>query len=320
MKFALPSIVPGLTLLLASGPGQVYAWGMKGHEAVGFIAMKFLAPEASKFVQTSLRGSQYHSSLGLAAPWADEVRRQKGYAWYVTAPLHFVDAEDDPPTSCSVNPTRDCTGHGCILTAIANYTSRVVDTSLDDSERQEALKFIDHFIGDIGQPLHVEGIDRGGNGIHVTCAGRKSNLHSVYDGIIDKLLDDQYDSSVIQWVDSLVNRIKSGDYEASAGDWITCQPGSGFIQRSVNAQTMLTLDSNSFGDDDTLNCPLVWAKESNAYDCSFVWTYDSYDDLCSDENEYYSGAVPIIESQIAKQGYRLAAWLNVLFDGETNLP
>ena len=53
---------------------------------------------------------------------------------------------------------------------------------------------------------------------------------------------------------------------------------------------------------------------------SFVWTYDSYEDLCSDDNDYYSGAVPIIELQIAKQGYRLAAWLNVLFDGKTNLP
>ena len=27
-----------------------------------------------------------------------------------------------------------------------------------------------------------------------------------------------------------------------------------------------------------------------------------------------------INLQIAKQGYRLAAWLNVLIDGETNLP
>ncbi|KAJ3785443.1 hypothetical protein GGU10DRAFT_231806, partial [Lentinula aff. detonsa] len=61
------------------------------------------------------------------------------------------------------------------VTAIANYTSRVVDTSLPDSDRQEVLRFI----CGIGQPLHVEDIDRGGNGIHVKCAGRKSNLHSV---------------------------------------------------------------------------------------------------------------------------------------------
>ena len=27
-----------------------------------------------------------------------------------------------------------------------------------------------------------------------------------------------------------------------------------------------------------------------------------------------------IDLQLAKQGYRLAAWLNVIFDGDTNLP
>ncbi|KAF8832864.1 hypothetical protein HHX47_DHR1001932 [Lentinula edodes] len=256
------------------------------------------------------------------------------YDPFLSAPLHFVDAEDQPPTECSVNQKRDCAGNGWILTAIANYTSRVVDTSLSDSDRQEALKFIDHFIGDIGQPLHVEGIERGGNGIHVQCAGKNNNLHSVWDdGIINKLLDDKYDGSVIQWVNSLTERIQvreipstlstvpriidfyTGEYQTSASNWIVCEPGSNFHWESVDAQTVLEPSL-----DDTLNCPLVWAKESNAYDCSFVWTYDSYEDLCSDDNDYYSGAVPIIELQIAKQGYRLAAWLNVLFDGKTNLP
>ncbi|KAJ4471713.1 S1/P1 nuclease [Lentinula edodes] len=308
MKFSLSFIL----LCLSLSVERVYGWGMKGHEAVGYAASDFLAPEASSFVETSLSGPQYHSSLGFAAPWADEVRRQKGYAW--SAPLHFVDAEDQPPTECSVNQKRDCAGNGCILTAIANYTSRVVDTSLSDSDRQEALKFIG-FIGDIGQPLHVEGIERGGNGIHVQCAGKKNNLHSVHDGIINKLLDDNYDGSVIQWVNSLTERIQTGEYQTSASNWIVCEPGSNFHWESVNAQTVLEPSL-----DDTMNCPLVWAKESNAYDCSFVWTYDSYEDLCSDDNDYYSGAVPIIEMQIAKQGYRLAAWLNVLFDGKTNLP
>ncbi|KAJ3887417.1 nuclease Le3 [Lentinula edodes] len=282
MKFSLSFIL----LCLSLSVERVYGWGMKGHEAVGY----FLAPEASSFVETSLSGPQYHSSLGFAAPWADEVRRQKGYAW--SAPLHFVDAEDQPPTECSVNQKRDCAGNGCILTAIANYTSRVVDTSLSDSDRQEALKFIDHFIGDIGQPLHVEGIERGGNGIHVQCAGNKNNLHSVHDGIINKLLDDEYDGSVIQWVNSLTERIQQLDCLRA---WIKLP----------------------FGVRQRADCPRT---ESNAYDCSFVWTYDSYEDLCSDDNNYYSGAVPIIEMQIAKQGYRLAAWLNVLFDGKTNLP
>ena len=56
-------------------------------------------------------------------------------------------------------------------------------------------------------------------------------------------------------------------------------------------------------------------------------------------SSYYTKAVPVvcsfplsacglypltvlaqIDLQLAKQGYRLAAWLNVIFDGDANLP
>lgn len=109
--------------------------------AVGYTAMQFLAPNALSFVQNSL-GSSYSRSLGPAATWADTVRSQAAYSW--SAPFHFVDAEDNPPTSCSVSETRDCGSGNCILTAIANYTTRVVQTSLSATQRQEALKFLGH--------------------------------------------------------------------------------------------------------------------------------------------------------------------------------
>ncbi|KAK7435213.1 hypothetical protein VKT23_019782 [Stygiomarasmius scandens] len=157
---------------------RAYAWGAIGHEAVGFVAMEFLAPNALSFVQSSLAGSEFDQSLGVAATWADEVRSEAAFAW--SANLHFVDAEDNPPSSCSVSESRDCGNGFCILTAIANYTTRVVQTSLSATQRQQALLFLDHFIGDIGQPLHVEADALGGNDIDVTCAGSRTNLHSVW--------------------------------------------------------------------------------------------------------------------------------------------
>lgn len=39
--------------------------------------------------------------------------------------------------------------------------------------------FIDHFLGDIGQPLHVEAFEVGGNDIDAICGGKKTNLHAV---------------------------------------------------------------------------------------------------------------------------------------------
>ncbi|KAI3595802.1 s1 p1 nuclease [Moniliophthora roreri] len=262
-------MMKGITAVLALTSGA-YAWGASGHEAVGYIAMQFLAPKALAFVKSSL-GSTYSQSLGVAAP------------------------VDNPPSSCSVSQSRDCPDNNCILGAIANYTTRVVNTSLSATQRQEALKFLDHLIGDIGQPLHVENVEAGGNGISVRCNGATSNLHSVWDSeLVNKLLSNNYGNSVTRWVNALVTRIKSGAYRSQAASWIPCSSTTA-TARDVDTDIKADIDALLNPHPLTkraitpLACPLVWAKESNALDC------------------------------IAKQGYRLAAWLNVLFDGTTGV-
>ncbi|KAF5314341.1 hypothetical protein D9619_011906 [Psilocybe cf. subviscida] len=290
------------------------AWGANGHMTVGLVAMEFLSPNALSFVQNSL-GATYNFSLGPAATWADNVRSTAAFTW--SAPFHFVDAQDNPPTSCSVSETRDCASGTCILSAIANYTARVVDTTLDDEQRQEALKFVDHFIGDIGQPLHVEAVSLGGNDITAKCQGTKTNLHAVWDsGIINVLLKDTYQNDINVWANTLIQRIKTGSYADLAAGWITCSSATDPVasKRSIEHDIADILRR----DVTPLACPLVWASESNAFNCPSVFAFVPGEDLCSPA--YYAPNVPIIESQIAKQGFRLAAWLNVLFDGATNLP
>ncbi|KAI0641686.1 nuclease Le1 [Trametes meyenii] len=292
------------------------AWGTLGHQT-------FLAPKALAFVKSSL-GSTYDQSLGPAAPWADSVRYVSSYRW--SAPLHFVDAEDSPLSgSCSVQESRDCGDGDCILTAIANYTSRVAKTSLSSAQRQEALKFLD-----IGQPLHVEAYEVGGNDISAKCSGKTTNLHSVNTGIVSKNIDDNHDGDVQTYAADLVDKIKTGSYKKLTSDWLSCtsitEPASKRFFFSESAHTMeddvgrLLARAEDAADATItpLKCPLVWARESNAYVCSTVFTYTSGQDLCT--SSYYTKAVPVIDLQIAKQGYRLAAWLNVIFDGAVNLP
>jgi hypothetical protein len=36
-------------------------------------------------------------------------------------PYHFIDAQDDPPSSCNVDYNRDCGSGGCVVAAIQNY-------------------------------------------------------------------------------------------------------------------------------------------------------------------------------------------------------
>lgn len=89
--------IVGISLALA---GQVAAWGELGHQAVGYIAMEFLAPNALAFVEETVDSSHNHN-LGPAAVWADDVKHTKGFTF--TAPFHFIDAEDDPlGGTCSV--------------------------------------------------------------------------------------------------------------------------------------------------------------------------------------------------------------------------
>ncbi|KIJ93474.1 hypothetical protein K443DRAFT_645499 [Laccaria amethystina LaAM-08-1] len=322
--------VQAVLLALSISYARVYGWGADGHMAVGYTAMQVFIQcsyllrgdrseeavsvprNALSFVQTSL-GSTYSRSLGPAATWADTVRSEAAYSWCASAPCQFVDAEDNPPTSCSVSETRDCGSGNCILTAISNYTTRVVQTSLSAMQRQEALKFLDHFLGDITQPLHVEALELDGNHITVNFNGSSTNLHailfndvrSIDTGVIEGFLKAQYGNSVTTWANSFATRIKTGNFAPSKASWIA-------LFRMINE----FLAARSTAAITPLKCPLVWAQDSNAFDCLTTGK-----DLCSGgTSSYAAGAQPIIEEQIAKGAYRLAAWLNVLFDGSVSLP
>jgi len=293
-------------IALTSVFSSVAGWGELGHETVGFVAMEFLAPKALSFVQTTL-AVNFSGNLGPGAPWADTVRSEKAFSW--SAPFHFVDAEDSPlQGQCSVSETRDCASGNCILTAIANYTSRVVNTSLSKEQRLEALLFIDHFIGDIGQPLHVEALEVGGNDIDAICSGSKTNLHAAWDtGMVSKNIDSNHGGTPQSYANDLVAEIKTGKFASLTSSWIACSSTTEPVASSKRATTAVT----------PLACPLVWAQEANAFDCTTVFNFTTGQDLCT--GTYFNNAVPVIDLQLAKQGFRLAAWLNVLFDGSTML-
>ncbi|KAH9938884.1 nuclease Le1 [Epithele typhae] len=320
--------VTTIATLLAFSAGSAFAWGNLGHETIGFVAQSFLAPNALSFVQTTL-GSVWNFSLGPAAIWADEVKGETAFKW--SANLHFVDAEDNPPTSCSVNEQRDCANNLCILGAIANYTTRVVDTKLDDEQIMEALLFLDHFLGDIGQPLHVEAFEVGGNDISAKCSGESSsNLHAVWDtGMVTKHIDQSHGGTPQQYATDLVAEIKTGSFESETAQWLACtNPTETLSSRAlvhpgaqIEADVRALVARAGDAEDATITplaCPLAWAAESNAFDCTVVFNFTTGEDLCS--GAYFNAAIPVIDLQLAKQGFRLAAWLNVLFDGSTMLP
>lgn len=103
-----------LTLL----PTGTLAWGAYGHETIAYVASNFVAPSTATYFK-SLLGDTSANYLASVAAFADSYRSTT--AGKFSAPFHYVDARDSPPSSCSVNFDRDCGADGCVISAIANY-------------------------------------------------------------------------------------------------------------------------------------------------------------------------------------------------------
>ena len=111
----LLSLAPAF--LLAALP-SVHSWGGLGHETVAYVAANFVQSDTKAYFQ-NLLGDNSDDYLAAVATWADSFRYS--HEGRFSAPLHFIDAEDDPPNSCSVKFDRDCGDSGCVVSAIKNY-------------------------------------------------------------------------------------------------------------------------------------------------------------------------------------------------------
>ena len=185
---------------------------------------------------------------------------------------------------------KDCKSDDCIVSAIRNYTQRIQNVTLTPDDHSEALKFLIHFLGDITQPLHDEGMDEGGNKINVTWNGIPKKLHGVWDTeIVEKTAGGPNSTAIVNnFSTSLTQKIKSGSF-ANTTEWVSCVDVA-----------------------DPKTCALAWATDANKWICSYVLK-DIKEVRGKELNgTYFEGAKGIVETQIAKGGVRLAWWLNSL--------
>jgi hypothetical protein len=171
---------------LGALPQRAYAWGAEGHRIVCEIAWQRLTPEARRFVEGLLR-EEPEPVFARTCTWADEVRPT---THRYTAAYHYINI---PAGVDGMDMARDCgdAERRCVTWAIHHYAARLTDRSLPHRERNEALKFVAHFVGDLHQPLHAgRPEDLGGNRVLVSFFGdagredRPLNLHSVWDSAI----------------------------------------------------------------------------------------------------------------------------------------
>jgi hypothetical protein len=147
-----------------------------GHEIVATIAQMHLHPTVLPTLCNILDETP-HCHLAPISTWADKIKFRNRWS----APLHYVGAIDDhPPNDCAYPGRNGWAGTKEInvLDGIKNVSGLLedwVNKDASDATASEALKFLVHFMGDLHQPLHLTGRDRGGNSDQVMWDGRHTS-------------------------------------------------------------------------------------------------------------------------------------------------
>lgn len=155
---------------------SVAAYDVVGHRIIADIAYSNLTPVARRQVDKILgtKGIIYQ------AAWADEVRSDNKYAY--SYPWHYQNLADNVTTTDLKKLLDNPASEGEHLFFALNQLTTRLNKDRNDAE---ALKFLVHFIGDLHQPMHLgREADKGGNRVEMNWFGRKTNLHSVWDGSI----------------------------------------------------------------------------------------------------------------------------------------
>jgi hypothetical protein len=260
-KYLLLSFAACLCLGLLS-------WGVTGHRTIGEIAERHLSPQA-KIAVDKLLG---HETMAEASTWADEIRSanpETGSWHFINVPsgLSFADFSSAVKTQPGTN----------VYKALFGAEKTLKDNKNSQAQKEEALKFIIHFVGDMHQPMHVSHAeDKGGNTIELSFEGEDTNLHALWDS---KLLDHEG---------------LSYDKLADKFDHATPQQIAKWQSDPV----------------------IIWAWESYQIS-EILYGEVNTDGSTKLSKDYYDAHIPVVQSRIEKAGIRLAGVLNEIFDTPT---
>jgi nuclease S1 len=245
---------------------NVWSWSPLGHRVVARMAQDRLTPKALAALH-NLLGQE--GNLADVSTWADEQQGIPGSSRW-----HYVDV---PITETRYDP-KYCQPGGCVVSKIEDFKRILQDPRSRERQKQEALKFLIHFIADLHQPLHVgDNNDKGGNLLQVRFFNDASNLHKVWDHQI--MARHTLNEKVWLW---------DLDFAANPGmvrEWSKGTPEDWATETLQVAKETYCLPG-------TKNVMKSGAKLGN---------------------DYYRFALPVIQKQLAKAGIRTAFILNEIF-------
>jgi hypothetical protein len=262
-------------------PSPALAWGKTGHRVVAAIADTQLSGLARAHVEEILGPGE---SLDEAANWPDEMRSAPGDFWQKTAtPWHYVTLngiiyDHAPP-------------EGDALEALNHFSAVLKGPKASLADKQLALRFVVHLVGDLHQPLHNgRCCDKGGNDVKVTFFGKPTNLHALW----DSQLVDEEQLSFTELAAKLRRHISNDDvikwWDINPRDWT-----------SESAEYRDTL----YPAPGTPPKKGAKGKDKKVPELSYSYVYKF---------------TPLMEQRLSQGGVRLAAYLNALFAEPQPLP
>ena len=145
------------------------AWWERAHTMVCDKAYELLSPSALEIVDLLI---EEHGSFGRSCLWADWIKAEDRTD---TRNWHYINLPDSEQNIY----TATCPKNGCLISSFHEQIEILKAESTSVIQKQEALWFIGHFVGDIHQPMHVGyPEDRGGNDHLLEFDdGRKTNIN-----------------------------------------------------------------------------------------------------------------------------------------------
>ncbi len=290
MKKISPAMVWLLSSLFAP---TVFSWGAEGHRITGNMAEEMLSPKARIVVNQLLDGG----SLAEAAIFMDVYREALKREIPGSERWHFnnIPVCGDPPTEIT------CADNNCASAQIPRHFAILADTSKTKAERQQALRFLVHMVGDIHQPLHTaDDNDLGGNRKTIQMPGAEfpRNLHAAWDSDIVKLVTrGQTEQNVAK---DLIAKYKSRFKEWMRGDVQAWMADSyGIAKRLV------------YGKLPVFSCGVIDGKATGVFEGK-VWPDTPYEL----PQEYLAGATGVIPVLLARSGARIGGMINAALDPE----
>jgi hypothetical protein len=267
----------------------VHAWEKNGHWISGIIAGHLVKDSTRDFLVANIPSisGDIPRSIAWNSLWADVAAyRDPDYAW--STDLHFAYS---PYKACGeYDPSVACPNGRCIVTAIANYTERASDPSLKRAEREEALKFLLHFVADFHQPLHL-GFELDAGGTQVSLDDPRTTLHYVWDFLVlGELKSNMGLASYVDVGEALAGKLKTKVAAAVKIENIEKTLHGWYKEITTSVTCKYGYRHGHFGDG-------AWIE--------------SFDEL---DDDWFKARASIVQIQLAKAGTRLAAILDAVAD------